>query len=315
MSSRNLVVLFDGTWNDAASRTNLKKLYRVCSRSKQVFHYEEGVGTAFLEAVPGGVYGKHLDRQILGAYRFLRRRFQDKDWQSKDLTVEHSPKNKVFLFGFSRGSYAARRTAGLINFCGLPVKAADVELAWQLYLSQDSKSVAALLTSGRLIKIPIEVVGVWDTVKTTTDSDFNDNILPGCVKFGYQAMAIDEKRKAFKVLKWRSDKRIRQVWFTGVHSDVGGGYPVHSLSDIALKWMADSTLAHGLRLKGSEMGKLKPDPMGELHDSFQGIWKPLGTRVRSISPSSLVHASVKERMDNSDYVAPNLPANPEFVSL
>ncbi len=305
MTKRNLVVLYDGTWNDTTSNTNVKKIYNVCSAKDQEFHYEEGVGTAHWEALPGGVYGANIDRQIVGGYRFLRRRFQDKEWPQDQ--------NAIFLFGFSRGSYAARRLAGFIDFCGLPVKAKNVDVAWNLYLNQDTIGVNDFIDKGHLFKVPIESVCVWDTVKTTTDKDFSDHKLPACVVAGYHAMAIDEQRKLFPVLKWNNNSRVRQVWFAGVHSDVGGGYPKRGLSDIALKWMADSAYKHGLRVKASEMKKVKSDPKGDMHDSYQGIWKVLGKKTRSISKTALVHMSVKTRLTVPGYSPGNLPADPNYV--
>ncbi|HIG43275.1 MAG: DUF2235 domain-containing protein [bacterium] len=305
MTKRNLVVLFDGTWNDTHSNSNVKKIYTACSADNQEFHYEEGVGTAHWEALPGGIYGANIDRQILGGYRFLRRRFQDQGLLEDQ--------NGIFLFGFSRGSYAARRLAGLVDFCGLPVKAKDVDVAWHLYLNQDQDSVNAFTQQGRLFKVPIEALCVWDTVKTTTDQDFNDHKLPACVVAGYHAMAIDEKRKLFNVLKWNNEQRVRQVWFAGTHADVGGGHPQKGLSDIALKWMVDSAYKHGMRFKASEMKKVKPKPKGVIYDSYQGIWKPLGKKIRSVSKTALVHTSVKTRLTLADYSPGNLPPEPNYV--
>ena len=88
---RNLVIGLDGTWNDTDSEeeiTNVVRLLRALFRRGHVQHYEEGVGTAHWEALPGGVYGEGLDRQILGGYRFLRKRFADADYAHED--------NKVF---------------------------------------------------------------------------------------------------------------------------------------------------------------------------------------------------------------------------
>jgi len=309
MANRNLIIGCDGTWNDLneSARTNVAKLLDACVAKDQVTHYEEGVGTAHWEALPGGIYGKGLDRQILGAYRFLRKRFADKDW-----TVEE---NKVFIFGFSRGSYAARRLAGLIALCGVPKKAADVEVAWGMYLNGDTASIAELKQQQRLFDISIEVLGVWDTVKTTTDPDFNDNKLPKCVVAGYHAMAIDEKRKFFPVLKWNQESRVTQMWFSGVHSDVGGGYKETGLSDIALQWMIDHAYRHGLRVKLSAMKALKKNPLGTLHDSFDGIWKAFGTRVRTIAKSAKVHGSTKKRVAKlAGYKPTNLPDKPNYQS-
>jgi len=307
MANRNLIIGCDGTWNDLneSARTNVAKLLDACVAKNQVTHYEEGVGTAHWEALPGGIYGKGLDRQILGAYRFLRKRFADKEW-----TVEE---NKVFIFGFSRGSYAARRLAGLIALCGIPKKAADVDIAWGMYLNGDTASIAELKQQQRLFDIPIEMLGVWDTVKTTTDPDFNDNKLPTCVVAGYHAMAIDEKRKFFPVLKWNLNSRVTQTWFSGVHSDVGGGYKETGLSDIALQWMIDHAYKHGLRVKLSAMKALKKNPAGMLHDSFDGIWKAFGTRVRPIAKSASVHGSTKKRIAKlAGYKPSNLPDKPNY---
>ncbi|WP_172597704.1 DUF2235 domain-containing protein [Sulfuriflexus mobilis] len=304
---RNLIIGCDGTWNDTdeSALTNVAKLLNACLSKDQITHYEEGVGTAHWEALPGGVYGKGLDRQILGAYRFLRKRFADTDWVRED--------NKVFIFGFSRGSYAARRLAGLIAQCGIPTKTTDVNIAWQLYLNRDASSIEELKNQGRLFDIPVEMLGVWDTVKTTTDEDFNDNKLPKCVVAGYHAMAIDEKRKFFPVLKWNNESRVTQTWFSGVHSDVGGGYKETGLSDIALQWMIDHAYSHGLGIKSSAIQKLKKDPLGVLHDSYDGIWKAFGTRVRPIAKSAKVHTSTKERVKKlADYNPPNLPDEPNY---
>ncbi len=305
--TRNLIIGCDGTWNETnvSAPTNVEKILRSCLSKNQVTHYEEGVGTAHWEALPGGIYGKGLDRQILGAYRFLRKRFADRDWQRRE--------NKVFIFGFSRGAYAARRLAGLITHCGVPVKADDIDLAWQLYLKRDAPSADLLKDRGRFFDLPVEMLGVWDTVKTTTDEDFNDNKLPKGVVAGYHAMAIDEKRKFFPVLKWNKNLRVTQTWFSGVHSDVGGGYKECGLSDIALKWMIDHAYGHGLKFKSSAVNKLKEDSRGRLHNSYDGIWKAFGTRVRVIAKSAAVHPSIKERLDKvPDYNPANLPPEPNY---
>lgn len=305
---RNLVVGCDGTWNETETpaSTNVAKLLQALSGTGQVPHYEEGVGTAHWEALPGGIYGKGLDRQILGAYRFLRRRLADAGWPLD--------RNRIFLFGFSRGAYAARRLAGLISHSGVPRRAADVELAWQLYLKRDDESVRALKERDILLDVPVAMLGVWDTVKTTTDEDFDDHKLPACVEHGYHAMAIDERRRFFRVLRWNKDDRVRQVWFAGVHSDVGGGYEETELSDIALQWMIDRAYGHGLKFKASAVRQLDPDPCGPLHESYTGIWKPFGARRRSIAKSALVHASVGDRCERMpDYRPANLPAEPDYV--
>jgi uncharacterized protein (DUF2235 family) len=305
--TRNLVIGCDGTWNDTDSDalTNVDKILRACLSKNQVTHYEEGVGTAHWESLPGGIYGKGLDRQILGGYRFLQKRFADTDWQRED--------NKVFIFGFSRGAYAARRLAGLISFCGVPAKAEDVELAWQLYLKRDHQSTETLKENARLFAVSVEMLGVWDTVKTTTDEDFNDNKIPDCVVAGYHAMAIDERRNFFQVLRWNKNDRVTQMWFAGVHSDIGGGYTDCGMADIVLKWMIDRAYGHGLKFKASAVRPLNSDAAAKVHESYQGIWKPFGARRRFIADSAKIHESVRERTQALDeYRPPNLPAEPNY---
>lgn len=305
---RNLVIGCDGTWNDndSGAPTNVVKIMDACLNRNLEKYYMEGVGTAHWEALPGGIYGANIDRQILGAYNFLGKMLRDKNWAREE--------NRLFIFGFSRGAYAARRLAGLVSFTGIPVKDADRELGWNLYLNKDVDSMAHLKAEGRFFDHPIEVLGVWDTVKTTTDPDYDDLKLPEAVVAGYHAMAIDEKRNFFPILKWNPSKKTRQVWFAGVHCDVGGGYQETGLSDIALQWMIDSVYAHDLPFKASAINKLNNNPNGELHNSYQGIWIPFGSKKRSIGKNDLVHQSVETRMKNG-YAPGNLPQTPTFVKL
>lgn len=304
--TRNLVIGCDGTWNDndTGSQTNVVKILDACLESNLEKYYMEGVGSAHWEALPGGIYGANIDRQILGAYNFLCRMLRNND--------PEKTQNRIFVFGFSRGAYAARRLAGLVSFSGIPVQDTDRELGWDLYLNRDTLSMAQLKSEGRFFDHPIEVLGVWDTVKITTDPDFNDTILPRAVVAGYHAMAIDEKRAFFPVLKWNRNKRARQVWFAGTHSDVGGGYEQTGLSDIALKWMIDVVYDHDLPFKANAIRKLKNKANGKLHDSSQGIWIPFGTKPRTVSKTALVHQSVEKRMKQG-YAPKNLPPNPNFV--
>jgi uncharacterized protein (DUF2235 family) len=287
---RNLVIGCDGTWNDAddlANGTNVQRLLMACAGRDQVTHYEEGVGTAFGERFAGGLWGEGLDRQILAAYRFLRKRFQD-DGQTPAT-------NRIFIFGFSRGAYAARRLAGFISACGITRRPADDTPAWQAYLHRDQGKIDRMKADGCFIAVDIAFLGVWDTVKSTNDPDLDDERLPARVRAGCHAMALDEKRRAFPVLKWQADPRIDQTWFCGVHSDVGGGYAQRALSDITLRWMIDKAWEHGLRFNAQAVRALTADALGPIHDSCTGFWRTLGEAPRVLAPSDNIHASVRQR--------------------
>ena len=312
--TRNLVVGCDGTWNEPeqldngrSAPTNVVKFLNALKKNsgQQRVHYEEGVGGRKWETLRGGIYGYGLDKRIQGAYRFLFNRFSDTDWDRD--------RNKVFLLGFSRGAYTARRISGLIAHSGIPAKKKDIELGFELYKSRDVASAEELKTDGRFFDVSVEMVGVWDTVKATNDPDYHDQSLSPNVVAGYHAIAIDEQRRNFAVLKWKNDARATQVWFAGCHSDVGGGFAPQGLADNALEWMIYRGLNHGLDFKANYVKQnVKPDPAGTLHDSFQGIWVPLGKKARTIPKTAFLHDSVKKRLEKVPEYRPKLPAQPNY---
>lgn len=312
---RNIVVGFDGTWNEperqpdgTVTGTNVVKFLSALMKRGQPQHYESGAGTRAWEALPGGIYGYGLDKRIVGAYRFLRRCYAEENRSRDD--------NRLFILGFSRGSYAARRLSGLIAHSGIPVKASDAERGWQMYLNKDKTSAKALKEEGRFFDIDIEMVGVFDTVKATNDPNYNDKLLSPNVKAGYHAMAVDECRKFFPILRWKEDPRVKEVWFSGSHSDVGGGCVKMDLSDVALAWMIRCGAKHGLKFKKSYMEKhVNPKVPGHFHDSFTAMWKTYGKSHRKITQECAVHKSVAKQVKAAgDYVPDNLPPNPKYVA-
>ncbi len=118
--------------------------------------------------------------------------------------------------------------------------------------------------------VKVEFLGVWDTVPALGfvplagfnmtlnrlpwwRHSFHDFALHRSVKNAYQALSIDDDREWFLPTIWNqygdaNKQIIKQVWFSGSHSDVGGGYPQAGLSDIALEWMVQHALSHGIRL-------------------------------------------------------------------
>ena len=98
-----------------------------------------------------------------------------------------------------------------------------------------------------------------------------------------------------------------------MHSDVGGGYDACGLSDCALVWMIDHAYKHGMRVKASAVKKLKKDACDTLHDSYDGIWKAFGIKVRSIADSAVIDVSTPERVEKvADYNPNNLPTEPKY---
>ncbi len=319
MSIRNLIICFDGTWNDAKNMdggenapTNVYKFYDALASSvqnpptTQERYYEDGVGTRPMEAIPGGIYGYGLPKRVQGAYRWLSEQFNSTRFPRTE--------NKVVIIGFSRGAYTARRLAGLINFCGLPLDPNDDDDAWEIYSRKDNNGAQHMLRSGHCYKIPIEMVGVFDTVKTTLDADFNDSQLSSNVVAGFHAMGIDEMRVDFPVLKWEQDPRVLQKWFAGVHCDVGGGYKQKALSDVVLMWMINRAYEHGVQFDGNYIEKkIKPNPKGKLHKSYTGMWLARGSKQRKIDQTDLLDDSVRIRLTTANYHPTNIPKKPRFT--
>jgi uncharacterized protein (DUF2235 family) len=166
------------------------------------------------------------------------------------------------------------------------------------------------------------------------------------------AVSIDERRAFFRQNLFgqpASDKQdIKEVWFAGVHSDVGGSYPEaeSQLSKIALKWILQEAEAAGLVVNqqrkadilGGKAPYVAPDPITRFqHESLRGWWSiaefwpkivkkqtPSGTweksvyfnlgRHRWIAPGSYVHESVEQRLATTPYKPMNLPAERQVVS-
>jgi uncharacterized protein (DUF2235 family) len=356
--SKNIVLCCDGTANEFAKHhTNVLKLYAVLrhDRATQVTYYHPGLGTM----EPAGAlttlarkttkllgmalwYG--LSDDVRDAYVFLMRCYE--------------PEDKGFLFGFSRGAYTARAVASLLHMYGLiePGNDALVPYAIRMMMgierARGTKAGAREPGDGyfdlaRAFKDTMSrtackpwFVGVWDTVSSIGWVE-NPLKLPfiannADIEIGRHAIAIDERRAFFRTHLWRpsSDpsqpggpKDLKQVWFPGVHCDVGGGYPEaeSGLSKIALEWMLGEAEAAGLLVDASRRREVlgqaggdryvAPNALAAAHESLAGAWRiaeyvpkrhfdfvtrkegrrmNLGRR-RTIPPKSLVHASAFER--------------------
>lgn len=311
---RNLVFCCDGTGNEPSKPTNVK-LFKDCVRwvsrpteesPAQIVHYEKGVGTRAGEEIMGNAAGAGRERRIQSGYSFLRGQYA--------LANVKPHQNRVFLLGFSRGAYIVRRLSGMLDFCGLTRRASDEARAWDIYENRDERAAAKLKSSGKSFAIGVEMIGVWDTVKATLDASFNDRDLAGNVVAGYHAMAIDEKRKLFPVLRWKAEeKRVLEAWFAGVHSDVGGGYKRRGLSNIALHWMIYRAASHGLQFKASAVRRNRKRISSGIHDSLTTLWAPLGSKERKIKKKDWVHNSVRKKLNApSDYLPDNLSAEPRY---
>lgn len=327
---RNLVVCCDGTWQTAEQEkdgvptpSNVVRLRNALAAKDvqgqpQLHYYHPGVGTdgTWWRRTLGGSVGLGLSKNIMSAYAWLARQYQ--------------PGDRIYLFGFSRGAYTVRSLAGFIGTGLIDPKGLTDKQSWaaveavftQRYRAgQPTATLAAGIKFHPVIKetgkVPIRMVGVWDTVGALGIPDdlsilnvfddrknylFHDTSLGPQIEVARHALALDEFRASFTPTLWTKvaqGRDVKQVWFAGAHSDIGGGYPETGLSDIALKWMIEEAEKAGLAFEPEAVAQIKPDFRGTLHRSDTGVFSLLRTQPRSVpnvADDPSVHASAKERM-------------------
>jgi uncharacterized protein (DUF2235 family) len=322
-----LVVCCDGTWNTpdpvkgtVPRPTNVTKLALSITPvdpagTRQCVYYHPGVGTSRWDHIRGGAFGSGLSDNVLDAYHFLIDNYEEGD--------------ELWFFGFSRGAFTARSVAGLVRNCGvLRRQNLDrIDEAFGLYRARAESprgTASTLFRHAYSYEPRVRFVGVWDTVGAlgipvpstralqplvaffNRHLAFHDTDLSTHVDGAFHALAIDEQRKAFLPTLWTQqpgagDQVLEQVWFSGVHSDVGGGYRAaeSGLSDLALLWMIEKARGFGLdvtpppvvtgqrtEVSAGESAEVEvsPDAMLRLHVSrksfyrlFRSVSRPIGT--------------------------------------
>lgn len=353
--AKNIVVCFDGTGNKYSNRnTNVVKLYAVLDlddQIQQVAYYHAGLGTMgapnaltrmarWWTKAKGLAFGYGLSRDVGDAYSFLMDTFE--------------PGDRVFMFGFSRGAYTVRALAGLLHMFGL-IRKRDYNLipyATEMLKrkqNQETFREADGFKSTFSRECKPYFIGVWDTV-SSVGWVWDPMHIPFTAKnpdlsIGRQAISIDERRCFFRQNLWAAPlpgQDIKQVWFAGVHSDVGGGYPESEsgLAKISLEWMLKEAQHAGLAVKSDRVeevlgrrggGLIAPDARGPIHNSLgDGGWwllEPLPHRYvdltshppqtkirfpfarrRVIKPGATIHESVLRRIaSDKKYIPKNLP--------
>jgi uncharacterized protein (DUF2235 family) len=217
----------------------------------------------------------------------------------------------VFVFGFSRGAYAARLFTGLTAYSGVPSFGVSEDYGMSSFFDQSRGKIKSLIENGKYFDVQIECLGLWDTVNSTTEDDLGERTLPSNVLHAYHAMAIDERRNDFQLVRWNEGSSGEELWFPGCHRDVGGGYPEHELSDIALGWMIARASDHGLVFKKQveNWSEILPSSVvPTAHNSYTGLWVARGAKLRSSRQHDHFHRSVQLAM------AQNLSYHPVFAA-
>lgn len=278
---RTLIVCCDGTGNsDTGVPSNVKQLCELAlnDSSTQITKYHCGVGTE-----PRGkeqsrfrywprhlaelCFGDGIDQTLAELYGWLAETCRADD--------------RLLFFGFSRGAFTARALAGLVHVCGLLKPGATVapDAAVRLYRGSEARikaerkrlglpatfgpceidhaaldPVAAEFAAAHCRPCVIDFLGLWDTVKAygwVVPHSFPALRHNTSVRTVRHAVALDERRALFQMTGWASAHiDVKEVWFAGDHSDVGGGHETgnSALADASLRWMLGEAYGAGMRL-------------------------------------------------------------------
>ncbi len=250
------VILLDGTMStlDEGDETNIGLIYKLLAESAKNNRigllYEAGTQWSDWGKTLDIIEGRGINRQIQRAFGWLASRYR--------------PGDRIFLIGYSRGAYAVRSLAGVIDKIGLLrsecATERNVREAYKHYQQDTDPLIAKKFSEANCHQaVPIEMIGVFDTVKalgfrapfvwkwSEVKHNFHSHSLGRHVRHGFHALALDETREAFKPVKWAVPNghpgTVEQVWFPGSHGDVGGQltgyYPARPLGNVSLCWMLE----------------------------------------------------------------------------
>lgn len=331
---KRLIICCDGTWNNPAQEdngvpapTNVFKFFNAIADDDkhlnvpQLKYYHPGLGTegTFFQKLTGGAFGAGISRHICSAYHWLARNYEEGD--------------QIYLYGFSRGAFTVRSLGGFLA-CGLlKLDQLDTDASWERVHTLYRKTYRGKKTDGPWTTedwtfflqgqpVPIRFIGVWDTVGALGIPDdlelmnifdskdkwqFHDTQLGDHIQTARHAMAIDEMRSSFSITRWSNEKAhpdALELWFPGVHADVGGGYSDSQLAHGALLWMITESAAADLKFRNGSALSFPVDPLGPLHNSFKGIFAKLRSRPRNIpamtdANKGLFHPGALKRQDFS----------------
>jgi uncharacterized protein (DUF2235 family) len=314
----------------------------------QVVFYQNGIGTgspSLYDKVVGGATGEGLAEHIREAYSFICLNYSPGD---EIFLVGFS--RGAFT---ARSISSLINAAGLLTATGLEYFVQVFE-DWEFQNKKDFRSrwpdlpfkghkppvtdanyQRELLERGLTrANIKVKCVAVWDTVGAlgipligllpqppSKDFAFVDTRVENNIEYAFQALALDEHRRSFTPTVWdwpHTDKYdlkiLKQTWFPGVHSDVGGSYDDTALANLTLAWMVSQldpllTIDHDyvlslitpvqkddlhlngrhqtfdhkghMHVVGNQVPKPRPWGLGKIHNSMSTLFKLGGSRTRT----------------------------------
>lgn len=329
----------------------------------QIAFYDDGVGTErgkFLK-LAGGALGLGLGRNIRELYTFLVNNYEPGD-RIYLFGFSRGAYTVRLLAGFitscgilKRAGYPtdkALREDVKSLFKSFKKARFSTEVSdWLNGFRQGDSEQDNAATSELPVHTDIRIafMGVWDTVDAyAIPSDWLarqvqrvlfisfrdvDNTLSPQVDSACHAVAVDDERRTFHPVLWREEnandrERINQVWFPGVHSNVGGGYPKQGMSWVSLEWMMDNAATAGIRFVKEDVDQFREnkDAADKLYDSRAGFGGYYAYKVRDIgelhkefvskTTNPRIHVSLFERVKKrvQGYAPGNLPDQFEIVT-
>jgi uncharacterized protein (DUF2235 family) len=307
------VIILDGTLSSLVPlcQTNAARAFRLLQEvgTAVSLYYAPGLQWDNWRSVRDVMTGKGINRQIRRAYGWLASRYR--------------PGDRIFLFGYSRGAYAVRSLAGVIDMVGLVqsdhATQRNINAAYRHYeCTPGSEAAQAFSRHHCHARVEIEMIGVWDTVKSLGLNApvvwrlsqrlhaFHNHDLSRIVKHGFHALAHDENRVAFSPVMWECHDeypgRLEQVWFAGAHGDVGGqlgGYEAaRPLANIPLVWMLRHAAQLGLPLPDDWEARCPTDAHAPARGTWRGHGRFLMTRKKrpvGLDRSERLHESITAR--------------------
>ena len=370
---KNIVLCCDGTGNEfGPHNSNVVRIYTALDLSnddQQVAYYHPGVGTMGAptarnrlekewSVLTGLAFGVGFRDNVFDAYRYLMEVYEDGD--------------RIFLFGFSRGAYTIRALSGLLHGYGLLRRGNEGHLpyAWRSFTSEVKKKRIELdkgVVTRHTVEpdfafrdtyshpnLRIHFVGLWDTVSSVGWIYSPLHLLYTAqnptIDTARHCVSIDERRCFFRdnlYGKPMDGQDIIQVWFPGVHSDIGGSYPAaeSSPSNTALTWLLEEAVNAKLLIIADRVNLVlghpttgtyesaryyqpAPNPGHQIHNSLTAAWKileyipqsyydwtqrkklwkvPLGAH-RFVPPGSILHPSA------INYINGTYPQKPPYIA-
>lgn len=315
---KNIVVFSDGTGQEGGegANTNIYKLFNIIEdrTSQQISFYDPGLGTGWRK-LSGNVSGAGISKNILECYTFIFENFEAGD--------------QIYLFGFSRGAATVRSLTSFIHYFGIIPKSRPelIKQAYKIYKIENEherkRKADEFVSKHHTMWTRIKFLGCYDTVAALglpikplsvlmnkipgMQHKFQNFKLNETVENAYQVLAIDDERETFHPILWDADalpyQTIKQVWFCGMHTDVGGGYDEPALSDIPFAWMKNMAVNHGLLIYSPKSVSIHGDVNGYMHNSRGEGWTRFYRKKQRSWDSSrtdkpIVHNSVLLRNNN-----------------